>query len=62
MGTSSADHLMDEPIYYVTTDFSGVGFLLPDAFIPENGTEINRSQVHPDIRAEGRAWLAERVG
>lgn len=52
--------MADEPLYYVTTASSSVVFAQhPDA-IPTLATILRPEQVDPDIRQQGRDWLAER--
>lgn len=50
-----------EPTYYVTTDFSGVGFCLNDGDVPARGTILIAGQVAPDVREAGRIWKARHA-
>lgn len=50
-----------EPVYYASTAFSGVGFLLPGESLPEGAVEIDAIRVHPDIREQGIAHMKERL-
>ena len=56
---SSTDYT--EPLYYVGTGFSGVAFLAPGNTVPEGDALMDAKQVDPDIREQGRLWLAEQI-
>lgn len=50
----------DEPLYYATTLFSGVGFCLPgqeDSVAKRKPMFLDPAQVDPDVRNAGRQWL-----
>ena len=48
----------DEPTYFVDTAHTGVGFARNPEGVPADGTILAPVQVDPDVRAEGRIWLA----
>lgn len=49
-----------EPTYYVSTAFSGVGFARHQGDVADDATILNPDQVDPDVRAQGRAWMASK--
>lgn len=55
----------DEPLYYVSTAFSGVAFADPTKGIlaveQDDAALLDPEQVDPDIRKQGRGWLAEQI-
>lgn len=50
-----------EPTYYVSTAFSGVGFLMPGEKLPDGAVFVASHQVDPEIREQGRDWMEGRL-
>lgn len=50
-----------EPIYYISTSFSGVGFLLPGQPMTGDWVVLTPAAVDPDVREQGRRWLAAQT-
>lgn len=52
----------DEPVYAINVARSGgPAFFLPGEPLPDGEIEVPAAQVHPDIRHEGRDWLARQA-
>lgn len=51
-----------EPLYYVTTATTGVIFARHVDAVPVLATFLQPAQVDPEVREQGRAWLAEQGG
>ena len=49
----------NEPTYYVSARFSGVGFSMNDECVPDDSTIIAANQIAPEVREAGRVWLAQ---
>lgn len=50
-----------EPIYYVHTSFSGVGFAGDRSGVPNGAHVIDPKYVDADVREQGRMWMADRT-
>lgn len=49
---------MDEPTYFIDTAHTGVGFARHQGDVADTATILDPNQVDPEVRHEGRIWLA----